>query len=83
MSKGKKKSSGKGNKQIPNSSAKQPLNNASKPAPNNGRNRQEKREAARKPQQTKKSNKPLWLRVVIIVALVVMVLGFCIAPMLH
>ncbi|MBP0989445.1 MAG: hypothetical protein J6S92_14385 [Oscillospiraceae bacterium] len=70
-------------KQMPNSRAKQTQNNPARPAPNNGRNRQEKREAARRPQQTKKSNKPLWLRIVIIAALIAMVLGFVIAPLIH
>lgn len=53
-----------------------------KQAPNNGRNRQEKRAAARNP-QPKRSDKPLWLRIFIIAIMVVMLLGFFIVPLLH
>ena len=53
-----------------------------KQAPNNGRNRQEKRAAARNP-QPHRSNKPLWLRIFIIAILVVMLLGFVIFPLMR
>ena len=75
MSKGKKKSSSHSRSKTPNSSRNH--------TPNNGRNREEKRAAARNPQTAKKSNKPIWLRIVIVAALIVMVLGFVIAPLLH
>lgn len=47
-----------------------------------GRNREEKRAAARSP-QPKKSSKPLGLRIAIIVIMVVMLLGFFILPLLR
>ena len=50
--------------------------------PNNGRNRAEKRAAAHNP-QPKKSNKPVWLRIMIVAIMVVMLLGFCIVPLMR
>ena len=58
------------------------MSKSKKTSPNNGRNRAEKRAAAHNP-YPKKSQKPLWLRIVIIAALVVMVLGFFIAPLIR
>ena len=49
---------------------------------NNGSNRQQKRAESRAPQRTT-SHKPLWLRILIIVMLVVMVLGFFLFPLLR
>ena len=48
----------------------------------NGRNRQEKRAAAHNP-HPKKSQKPIWLRIVIIATLLVMLLGFIVFPLLR
>ena len=53
-----------------------------KTLPNNGRNRQERRAQARRPQQHK-SNKPLWLRVVIVAIIGAMLLGFILVPALR
>ncbi len=57
-------------------------NNNKNTAPNNGRNRQERREQARRPQQHK-SNKPLWLRIVIVAVIAAMILGFFLVPLLR
>lgn len=51
-------------------------------APNNGRNRAEKRAAAHNP-QPKKSSKPVWLRIMIVAIMVVMLLGFFIFPLMR
>ena len=83
MSKGKKKPSNRSKNKAPNTDRNQVPNSSRSQTPNNGRNRQEKREAARNPQTVRKSNKPLWLRIIIIAALIVMVLGFVVAPLIH
>lgn len=57
-------------------------NNKNNTAPNSGRNRQERRAQARRPQQHK-SNKPLWLRVVIVAIIGAMLLGFILVPALR
>ena len=83
MSKGKKKPSNRSKNKAPNTDRNQVPNSSRSQTPNNGRNRQEKREAARNPQAVRKSNKPIWLRIIIIAALIVMVLGFVVAPLIH
>lgn len=65
---------------------------ASKPQPqqisrpeqktNNGSNRQQKRAEARAPQRTT-AHKPLWLRIMILVILAVMFLGFFLFPLMR
>ena len=52
-----------------------------KKLPNNGRNRQERRTQERNP-RTSASNKPLWLRVLIVAIIGAILIGFCIAPLL-
>lgn len=52
------------------------------PSQINGRNRAEKREAARNPQQ-KKLSKPLALRIIIIIIMLVMLIGFFILPLIQ
>ncbi|MCQ2408646.1 MAG: hypothetical protein MJ065_09020 [Oscillospiraceae bacterium] len=47
----------------------------------NGANRQQRRAEERAPQR-KSSGKPMWLRVLIIVIMAVMVLGFFLVPLL-
>ena len=47
----------------------------------NGANRQQRRAEERAPQR-KTSGKPMWLRVLIIVIMAVMVLGFFLVPLL-
>ena len=49
--------------------------------PNSGANRQQKREQMHNP-QARRSSKPAWLRVLIIVALLAILFGFVIAPLL-
>jgi hypothetical protein len=49
---------------------------------NNGSNRQQKREEARAPQRVT-SHKPLWLRIMILVILAVMFLGFFLFPLMR
>ncbi len=55
---------------------------AEKEQPNNGRNREEKRAQAQRTPQ-KHSSRPTWLRVLILVMLAVMVLGFVLLPLLR
>ncbi|MBP0966410.1 MAG: hypothetical protein J5722_02140 [Oscillospiraceae bacterium] len=57
-------------------------NNKNNTTPNNGRNRQERREQARRPQQHR-SDKPLWLRIVIVAVIAAMILGFFLVPLLR
>ena len=47
----------------------------------NGANRQQRRAEERAPQK-KSSGKPMWLRILIIVIMAVMVLGFFLVPLL-
>ena len=49
---------------------------------NNGVNRQQKRAESRAPQRTT-SHKPLWLRIMILVILGVMFLGFFLFPLMR
>lgn len=49
---------------------------------NNGSNRQQKRAESRAPQRTT-SHKPLWLRIMILVILGVMFLGFFLFPLMR
>ncbi len=50
--------------------------------PNPGSNRQQRRAQERNP-YPRKSEKPTWLRVLIIAVLAIMILGFFILPLLH
>ena len=58
------------------------MSNQNKYTPNAGGNRKQRREQARRPQQHK-SNKPLWLRIVIIAIIAAMILGFFFVPLLR
>ncbi len=51
-----------------------------KTLPNNGRNRQERRQQERKP-RTSTSGKPTWLRILIVAIIGAMLIGFCLAPL--
>ena len=52
-----------------------------KTLPNNGRNRQERRQQERNP-RTSSSSKPTWLRILIVAIIGAMLIGFFIAPLL-
>lgn len=52
-----------------------------KTLPNNGRNRQERRQQERKP-RTSSASKPTWLRILIVAIIGAMLIGFVIAPLL-
>ena len=58
------------------------MSKQNKNVPNNSGNRQQRREQARKPQHHK-TNKPLWLRIVIIAIIAAMILGFFLVPLLR
>jgi len=81
MAKSKKKH--KPNRNQQNRKAAEQVTRAEKDAPNNGRNRAEKRIQAQSAGSRPTSSKPTWLRILIIAVMAVMLLGLIIPPLMR